>query len=47
MSLLKRLFQVHLEVEGWLGYWVGQVVRHINLETHMGKGGIIGFKFQY
>lgn len=23
VSLLKRLFQVHLELEGWLGYWVG------------------------
>lgn len=22
VSLLKRLFQVHLELEGWLGYWV-------------------------
>ena len=23
VSLLKRLFQIHLELEGWLGDWVG------------------------
>lgn len=34
MPLLDGLLQVHLELEGWLGYGVGQVVRHINLQTH-------------
>lgn len=33
MSLLDRLLQVHLELKGWLGYGVGQVVRHIDLQT--------------
>lgn len=34
VPLLDGLLQVHLELEGWLGYGVGQVVRHINLQTH-------------
>lgn len=34
MSLLDGLLQVHLELKGWLGYGVGQVVRHIDLQTH-------------
>lgn len=33
MPLLDGLLQVHLELEGWLGYGVGQVVRHVNLQT--------------
>lgn len=40
MSLLKRLFQVHLELKGWLGYWIGQVVGHINLQTQS-RGGAV------
>lgn len=34
MSLLDGLLQVHLELKGWLGYGVGQVVRHIDLQAH-------------
>lgn len=34
MPLLKRLFQVHLELEGGLGHRVGEVVGHVDLRTH-------------
>lgn len=34
MLLPDGLLQVHLELEGWLGYGVGQVVRHVDLQTH-------------
>lgn len=41
VSLLKRLLQVNLELEGWLGHWVGQVVRHIDLGTHREQREVI------
>lgn len=37
VSFLKRLFQIHLEMKGWLGNWVRYIIRHVDLQTHREK----------